>query len=60
MTRPEWARVAHEWPPGPCPPFWRAWDDRLGEDDSPYGEGATADEAVADLIEQLEKRECKT
>jgi hypothetical protein len=43
-----------EHPPIPCPPFWRAWDDNLGADNSPYGQGATEQEAVDDLLEQLE------
>lgn len=50
MTRPDWIRTAYEWPPIPVPPFWSAWDDRLGADCSPYGRGATEDEAVEDLI----------
>ena len=54
MTRPDWIHTAYEWPPIPVPPFWSAWDDRLGADCSPYGQGATEDEAVEDLIAQLE------
>jgi len=54
--------TAFEWPPGPLcyfpesPGFWRAWDDDMGADASPYGEGATKDEAIADLLAQLEDR----
>ena len=36
---------------------WRAWDDRLGADTSPYGYGATEDEARADLEWQLAEKE---
>jgi hypothetical protein len=43
----------HEWPSGSPYPFWRAWDDNLGEDFSPYGEGATEQEAIEDLEWQL-------
>ena len=46
--------TACEWPPTPCPPFWRAWDDSLGADTSPYGQGATKEEAIADLMAQME------
>jgi hypothetical protein len=48
--------AAYEWPPIPVPGFWRAWDDDLGADASPYGQGATKDEAIADLMAQLEDR----
>lgn len=43
-----------EYPPIPVPGFWRAWDDDLGADTSPYGQGATEQEAIDDLVEQLE------
>jgi hypothetical protein len=46
--------AAYEWPPTPYPPFWRAWDDNLGADTSPYGQGKTEAEAIADLMAQLE------
>ena len=36
---------------------WRAWDDRLGADTSPYGYGATEDEAKADLVKKLAETE---
>ena len=40
----------------PCfPSFWRAYDDRLGADASPYGEGATEAEAIEDLKIKLEE-----
>ena len=38
----------------PWPGIWAAWDDVLGADDSPYGYGATEDEAVADLLDGME------
>jgi hypothetical protein len=46
----------YEWPPTPYPPFWRAWDDDMGADTSPYGQGETKEEAIADLMAQLEDR----
>lgn len=57
MTRPDWIRTTFEWPPIPGGGFWRAWDDRLGADSSPYGQGATEAEAIEDLIAQLEDAE---
>jgi hypothetical protein len=47
--------TAYEHPPIPTPPFWLAWDDNLGADTSPYGQGATEQEAIDDLLAQLEK-----
>ena len=35
---------------------WRAWDDRLGADASPYGQGMTEGEAIEDLLRQLEEQ----
>ena len=46
--------TAFEHPPIPTPPFWRAWSDSLGADASPYGEGATEQEAIDDLLIKLE------
>lgn len=46
--------TAYEHPPGPCNPFWIAWDDDLGADDSPVGTGATKQEAIDDLMAELE------
>ncbi len=43
-----------EHPPIPCTPFWRAWADDWGADVSPYGQGATKQEAIDDLMAQLE------
>ena len=37
--------------------FWRAYDDDLGADCSPYGHGDTEAEAIDDLMEKLEDRE---
>ena len=56
MTAPR-ITTSYEQPPIPVPPFWRAWDDRFGADDSPYGMGATDEEAIADLLRQLEEME---
>lgn len=33
--------------------FWQAWDDRMGADTSPIGNGPTEVAAVADLQEML-------
>jgi hypothetical protein len=46
--------TAYEWPPTPAPGFWRAWCDDMGADASPYGQGGTKEEAIADLLAQLE------
>ena len=53
-------RTVYEHPPIPAPPFWRAWDDDLGADDSPYGQGDTKQEAIDDLMAQLEDASCAT
>ena len=50
-------KTSYEVPPCPIPPFWRAWSDDLGADSSPYGEGPTEAEAIADLKRQLEEQE---
>jgi hypothetical protein len=42
------------WPPTPMPGFWMAYDDNLGADDSPYGQGATEQEAIDDLRGKME------
>jgi len=47
-------QTAYNWPPTPCPPFWEAWDDDLGTDTSPIGRGATQQEAIDDLMAQME------
>jgi len=57
MTRPDWIRTSYEWPPIPCGGFWIAYDDRLGADTSPYGQGATEQDAIDDLMAQLEDME---
>ncbi|WP_172430989.1 hypothetical protein [Mameliella alba] len=45
----------HAYPPIPVRGAdWCAYDDRRGADASPYGWGATEDEAITDLLEQLE------
>jgi hypothetical protein len=46
--------TSFEHPPTPTMPFWRAWFDDLGADTSPYGYGATEQEAIDDLWEKLE------
>lgn len=35
--------------------IWLAWDDRLGADTSPIGDGRTEAEAIEDLQRQLEE-----
>jgi hypothetical protein len=58
MTRPDWIKTSHICPPIPFRGHdWCAYDDRLGEDASPYGWGETEDEAIADLLEQMEDAE---
>jgi len=48
-------KTYHERPPIPTRTFdWVALDDNLGED-SPVGHGATEQEAIADLLGQIEK-----
>ena len=37
--------------------LYRAHDDDRGADSSPYGEGKTPDEAIADLAMQLEEQQ---
>lgn len=49
-------KTSYEMPPGPNADHWRAWCDDLGADCSPYGEGATEAEAIADLKEQMAER----
>lgn len=39
---------------------WCCWSDNLGEDCSPYGWGATQEEAAEDLEWQLEELETPT
>lgn len=43
----------YTWPPTPMGGFWEAFSDRLGADTSPVGRGATEEEAIADLLEQM-------
>ena len=50
-------KTVYEDPPVPVPGFWIAYDDDLGADTSPYGQGATEQEAVDDLMAQLENVE---
>lgn len=38
-------------------PIWHAWDDRYGADASPIGEGRTEQEAIDDLLAQIEEQE---
>ena len=33
---------------------WMAWDDRIGVDDSPIGTGQSEQDAIDDLLAQLE------
>lgn len=50
-------KTVYEHPPIPVPGFWRAYDDDLDADTSPYGQGATEQEAIDDLMAQLEDTE---
>jgi hypothetical protein len=50
-------KTIYEYPPIPVPGFWRAYDDDLGADTSPYGQGATEQEAIDDLTTQMEEAE---
>jgi hypothetical protein len=47
-------KTEFETPPIPVRGFWRAWSDDMGADDSPYGQGETEAEALADLMAQIE------
>jgi len=49
--------LSYEHPVAPVPPFWRAWLDDLGADCRPYGEGPTAQDAIEDLLRQVEEME---
>ena len=46
-----------ECPPIPHGDHWVAWSDTLGADASPYGRGDTMQEAIDDLMDQLEEME---
>ena len=46
--------TAYEHPPAPVSPFWHAWDDDLGADAGPYGQGDTEEAAIADLVRQMD------
>jgi hypothetical protein len=46
--------TSYENPPIPVPAFWVAWDDNLGADTSPIGQGATEAEAIECLVEMLD------
>lgn len=54
--RPDWLVLTYVQTPIPNGDHWTAYDDRLGADASPYGQGATPDEAVDDLLAQLEDK----
>ena len=41
-------------PPIPNGDHWIAYDDNLGADTSPYGQGATEQEAIDDLMAQID------
>ena len=47
-------KTVYEYPPVPVPGFWIAYADDLGADTSPYGQGATEQEAINDLMARLE------
>lgn len=47
--------TSHVYPPIPVRTYdWCAWDANRGADCSPYGWGSTEEEAIADLLENLE------
>jgi len=53
MTR---IKTSYDYPPIPCRKIdWSAWDDDLGADTSPIGRGETEQDAIADLLEQIEE-----
>lgn len=56
MTEPRIV-TSYTYPVAPFPGFFQAWDDRLGADASPHGTGATEQEAIEDLLWQLEDKE---
>ena len=37
--------------------IWQAWDDRLGADTSPIGDGPTEADAIDDLLWQMNDKE---
>ena len=47
-------KTVYEYPPIPNADHWIAYDDNLGADTSPYGRGATEQEAIDDLMAQME------
>lgn len=47
------ARITTSSFPTPWGQHWQAWDDRLGADTSPIGNGATEAAAIADLNDML-------
>lgn len=51
-------RIATTYSPPPIPGWeelaWVAYDDRRGADDSPHGYGATEQDAIKDLLEQMD------
>jgi len=54
-TCPDWVVTSFECPPIPYRGAdWSAWDDRLGADSSLIGRGSTEEEAIEDLLEQLD------
>ena len=50
-------KAVFECPPIPHGDHWVAWSDTLGADASPYGRGDTMQEAIDDLMDQLEEME---
>ena len=51
-------KTSFVYPPIPDRRFdWAAYDDERGADNSPTGWGRTEQEAIADLLEQVEERE---
>ena len=52
--KPTRVRTQYVYPPIPVRSHdWQAWDDNLGADCSPIGEGATEQEAITNFLEQI-------
>lgn len=46
--------TSYEWPPAPGGGYWIAWDDVAGTDTSPVGVGQPEQEAIDDLLAQMD------
>ena len=50
-------KTSFDYPPIPVRNFdWSAWDDDTYDIGAPIGRGRTEEDAIADLLEQLEER----